>query len=149
MTQHTATIQWRNSSGGMDYDSFPREHHWEFEGGPRVPASAAAGFKGREGCVDPEEALVAATSACHMLTFLAIASKKKLLVLSYSDRAVGHLEKDPRGRLAVTRIRLQPVVEFGAGSALSGDDLQKLHDSAHHNCFIANSITAAVTVVPG
>jgi organic hydroperoxide reductase OsmC/OhrA len=46
----------------------------------------------------------------------------------------------------VTRIELRPAVQFGAGTVVSADDLRRLHDSAHRNCFIANSIKAAVTV---
>lgn len=111
-----------------------------------MPASAAAAYSGGSGCVDPEEALVAALSGCHMLTFLAIAAKKQLVVMSYEDRPVGHLEKNAEGRLAVTRIELHPRVEFGAGVNVSAEELKRLHESAHRNCFIASSIRAEVTV---
>jgi organic hydroperoxide reductase OsmC/OhrA len=146
MSEHKAAIRWTNIGADMGYERYPRNHTWEFEGGPTVPASAAAAFSGGAGCVDPEEGLVAAASSCHMLTFLAIASKKKLVVASYADQAVGHLEKDAEGRLAVTRIELHPVVRFAPGPAVSAEELRKLHDSAHRNCFIANSIRATVTV---
>jgi len=149
MSTHTATIRWTNDGPGMDYDTYPRNHRWAFDGGPELPASAAAGYGGGEGCVDPEEALVAAASACHMLTFLAVAAKKRLVVASYADAAVGHLEKDAEGRMAVTRIELRPVVTFGAGTSVTPEDLARLHDSAHRNCFIANSIRSAVSVVAG
>lgn len=145
MSEHAATISWRNDSGQMDYDTYPRDHRWEFDGGPAVPASAAPSYKGGAGRVDPEEALVAAAASCHMLTFLAVAAKKKLVVASYEDRAVGHLEQDAEGRLAVTRIELHPRVQF-AGAAPSAADLARLHESAHRNCFIANSIRAAISV---
>ncbi len=147
MSEHTASIRWRNNSAQMVYDTYPRDHQWEFEGGPVVPASAAPGFSGGAGCVDPEEGLVAAAAACHMLTFLAVASKKKLVVASYEDHAVGHLEKDAEGKLAVTRIELRPVVKFASGTSLTAEELSRLHESAHRNCFIANSIKAAMTVV--
>lgn len=149
MSEHTASIRWSNDGPGMAYETYPRDHHWAFEGGPGVPASAAPGYGGGAGRVDPEEALVAAAAACHMLTFLAIAAKKKLVVARYADDAVGHLEKDAEGRLAVTRIELRPVVEFAPGTTLPAADLAKLHDSAHRNCFIANSIRSTVTVTPG
>lgn len=148
MSEHRATIRWRNTGAGMDYATYPRDHSWEFEGGPVVPASAAAGYQGGAGCVDPEEGLVAAASGCHMLTFLAVASKKKLVVASYEDHAVGHLEKDAEGRLAVTRIELRPAVAFAPGASVSADDLRRLHDSAHRNCFIANSVKSVITVTP-
>jgi organic hydroperoxide reductase OsmC/OhrA len=146
MSEHTATIRWHNTAGSMKYEEYPREHRWDFDGGPSVPASAAAAYAGGSGCVDPEEALVAALSGCHMLTFLAIAAKKQLVVMSYEDRPVGHLEKNADGKLAVTRIELHPQVKFAAGVEVSAEDLQRLHDSAHRNCFIASSIRADVTV---
>lgn len=149
MSEHTAVIRWQNDTGELNYERFSRRHSWEFEGGPLVPASSAAGYLGDAGCVDPEEGLVAAASSCHMLTFLAIAAKKKLVVTSYADRAVAHLDKDAEGRLSVTRIELHPVVAFAPGTTVAPEDLRRLHDSAHRNCFIANSIRSAVTVVAG
>jgi organic hydroperoxide reductase OsmC/OhrA len=146
MSEHSCTIHWRNAGKDMVYEAYSRDHTWEFEGGPVVPASAAPGYGGGVACVDPEEALVAAVSACHMLTFLAIAAKKKLVVADYTDHAVGHLEKNGDGVVAVTRIELRPVVTFAAGVAVSAADLGRLHDSAHRNCFIANSVKCAVTV---
>ena len=147
MSEHTALIRWQNSGTTMEYDSYPRDHRWEFPGGPTVPGSAAESYGGGKGCIDPEEGLVASVSACHMLTFLAVAAKKKMVVVSYTDQPVGHLDKNAEGRIAVTRIELHPVVQFGAGTEVSAEDLHRLHDSAHRNCFIANSIKAEVTVV--
>jgi organic hydroperoxide reductase OsmC/OhrA len=147
MSEHTATIRWQNSGSTMDYDSYPRAHRWEFPGGPAVQGSAAEGYGGGTGCIDPEEGLVASVAACHMLTFLAVAAKKKLVVASYTDQPVGHLEKNAEGRIAVTRIELHPVVAFGTDTTVSAEELRRLHDSAHRNCFIANSIRAEVTVV--
>ena len=123
MSEHTALIRWHNSRATMESDSYPRDHHWEFPGGPAVQGSAAESYGGGKGCIDPEEGLVASVAACHMLTFLAIAAKKKMVVASYTDQPVGHLEKDADGRIAITRIELRPVVQFGSGTEVSADDL--------------------------
>ena len=147
MSEHTAIIRWQNSGTTTEYDSYPRDHSWGFVGGPVVRGSAAESYGGGKGCIDPEEGLVASVSACHMLTFLAVAAKKKMVVASYTDTPVGHLEKDAEGRLAITRIELRPVVEFGPDTVVSAEDLSRLHDSAHRNCFIANSVKAEVSVV--
>lgn len=149
MSEHRAVIRWQNTGKEMDYANYPRNHSWEFDGGPNVPASAGGTYGGGAGCVDPEEALVAAASSCHMLTFLALASKRKLVVASYADQAVGFLEKDAAGQMVVTRIELRPRVEFAAGTALTDADLARLHDSAHRGCFIANSIRSEVSVAIG
>jgi organic hydroperoxide reductase OsmC/OhrA len=113
-----------------------------------VQASAAPACRGSAGLVDPEEAFVAALSSCHMLTFLAYAAKRRFVVERYRDRAVGFLEKNAEGRLAVTRVVLRPEVVFADGSAPAADELEELHHKAHEACFIANSVTTTVTVEP-
>lgn len=147
MSQHKAKVRWTRTTPGFGYEEYNREHSWSFDSGIEVRASAAPAYKGKPEAVDPEEALVAALSACHMLTFLAVASKKRLTVDSYEDDAEGVLEKDEAGRLAVTRVTLRPRVRFG-GPAPSPEELRALHDAAHRNCFIANSVRAAVSVEP-
>ncbi len=81
-----------------------------------------------------------------MLTFLAVAAKRGHEVDAYEDDAVGYLEKNDEGRLAVTRIVLRPVIRFAEGTAPDAEALNKLHASAHRNCFISNSVRAAVEV---
>ena len=68
-------------------------------------------YLGNPKFVDPEEAFVASLSSCHMLTFLAIAAKKKFVLDEYIDDAVGHMEKNAEGRLAITRVTLKPTIE--------------------------------------
>ena len=80
--------------------------------------------------MDPEEAFVAALSSCHMLTFLAIAAKKRIVIDSYDDHAVGHLEMNDAGRLAITRVVRQPEIGF-AGDEPDVDTLEEMHHRAH------------------
>jgi organic hydroperoxide reductase OsmC/OhrA len=148
MAEHRATIRWQRESDEFTYDTYNREHRWEFDGGEVVRGSAAPGYKGDEDCVDPEEALVAALSSCHMLTFLAVAAKKRFVVDSYTDEAIGHVEKNADGKLAVTRVELHPHVEFSGAKQPTDDDLDQLHHAAHEHCFIANSVKTEVTVEP-
>lgn len=149
MSEHRATVRWQNSATTMDYDHFSRDHTWAVKDGRlTVPASSAPAYKGNPDVMDPEDALVAALAGCHMLTFLAIAARRRLVVLDYSDAAQGWLEPDAAGQLAVTRVELRPVVRFAAGTVLSAEDYGKLHEKAHRGCFIANSVKTAVTVLP-
>lgn len=94
--------------------------------------------------MNPEEALVGALSACHMLTFLAIAARSRLTVESYEDDAVGVLEKNESGKLAVTRVTLRPRVVFA--EPVDAERLARLHHTAHENCFIAQSVKTVVTI---
>lgn len=149
MSEHRATIRWQNSGVTLDYDHFSRDHTWAVKDGRlTVPASSAPAYKGNPAVLDPEDALVAALASCHMLTFLAIAARRRLVVLEYSDTAEGWLEPDAAGQLAVTRVELRPVVRFAPGTVLSAGDYGKLHEKAHRGCFIANSVKTAVAVFP-
>ena len=87
--------------------------------------------------------LVAALSSCHMLSFLAIATKKKIIVDSYQDDAVGFLENDG-GKLWMAKVILRPKVVSSADAAT----LNEIHHLAHNACFIANSVKTDVTVEP-
>lgn len=147
MSVHRATIEWSTETDDFAYETYTRDHSWSFENGTRLDASAAPAFKGSPDRLDPEEALVAAISSCHMLTFLAIAAKKRLVVRKYRDSAIGYLEMNEEGRLAMTRVNLSPDIEFGGAKIPSEDELERLHDSAHKACFIANSVKTRVEVL--
>ena len=148
MSEHKATVEWKRETADFAYESYNRDHDWTFDAGIRVRASANPAYLGSESCVDPEEAFVVSLSSCHMLTFLSIACKKRFNVESYRDQAVGILEKDSSGRLAITRVTLRPEVRFAGDRTPSAEELRQLHDQAHHTCFIANSVKTEVNVEP-
>jgi len=112
-----------------------------------MTASAAPAYLGNPQNVDPEEAFVASLSSCHMLTFLSIACKQKFVMDDYVDDAVGHMEKNAAGRLAITRVELHPKITWSGGKKPTAEELDKMHHAAHENCFIANSVKTEVTVV--
>jgi organic hydroperoxide reductase OsmC/OhrA len=95
--------------------------------------------------VDPEEALVASASACHMLWFLHLARDAGLEVVSYRDAARGTMAKDEEGRMAMTRIVLRPDIAF-EGREPDAEELARLHHDAHKKCFIANSLRSEIVV---
>lgn len=146
MSEHVATISWKRETESFSYDHYNRAHDWTFDAGIAVPASASPLYKGDKDRVDPEEAFVAALSSCHLLTFLAIAARKKLVVDSYEDRAVGRMDKNAAGKLAVTSVDLHPKVTFAPGVEVDAATLKKLHHDAHEQCFIANSVKTLVIV---
>ncbi len=146
MSEHHATIDWKRATPDFAYQTYNRDHEWSFDAGISVRASAAPAYLGSETCVDPEEAFVASLSSCHMLTFLAIAAKKRFVVDSYRDEAVGVLAKDAEGRLAITKVTLRPEIRFSGESQPTAEMLSQLHDQAHHACFIASSVKTEVVV---
>lgn len=147
MTTFKVSVSWHLQPGEVfEPDNYHRDHDWTFSGGEVVPASASAGYGGSPSRVNPDEAVVAATAGCHMLTFLAIAAKQRLKVVSYIDHPEGTLEKNDEGRMAISHIRLNPRVVFDG--EMSEEKLSRLHDSAHRNCFVANSLRSEVSIVP-
>ena len=147
MSEHKATIVWARAGKDFGYKSYSRDHLWRFDNGVEVAASATPSYLGNPQRVDPEAAFVAALSSCHMLTFLALASNKGFVVDSYEDHAVGHLDKNAEGKLAVTRVELHPRIVFSGAKTPADADLDWLHDKSHKECFIANSVTTDVRVV--
>ncbi|UWN50060.1 hypothetical protein ASALC70_02278 [Alcanivorax sp. ALC70] len=87
MSEYGATVAWHLApDASFEYENFDRSHEWTFAGGEVVQASASPEFFGSANRVNPDEAVIAATASCHMLTFLSIAAKQHLKVLSYVDR---------------------------------------------------------------
>ena len=66
----------------------------------------------------------------------------------YTDAAVGHLEKNAEGRLAVTRVELRPVITWGGDTLPDAEAIERMHESAHRNCFITNSVVSEIVVLP-
>jgi organic hydroperoxide reductase OsmC/OhrA len=97
------------------------------------------------GAVDPEEMLVASISACHMLTFLHMARLAGFVVTRYRDAAVGVMEKDAEGRMAVTLVTLRPEISYD-GTRPTDAQRDHLHHQAHEECFIANSVKTQIVV---
>ena len=152
MSTHHATIRWF-ASPGEDFakGQYSRAHSWNFDGGAVVAASAAPHIVpapwADPAAVDPEEALVASASACHMLFFLDFARRAGVIVTSYEDEAEGLMEKGDDGKVRITRITLRPKIVYG-DTPPTEEMLDELHHKAHEACFIANSITSEVVIEP-
>ena len=151
MSLHQVTIEWRRLSADFDYKTYDRGHWLAFADDIRVPGTAARAnipnTAPQSPGVDPEQAFVASISNCHMLWFLHIACTAKLVVDRYVDPAVGTLEKNAEGKLAITRVSLRPAVTFG-GTQPDADQVRALHEQAHDKCFIANSVKTEIVIEP-
>jgi len=145
MSEHTIKLNWLKGDAQFTYDAYPRNHQITFKDSEAVTFSAAATYKGDPTRGDPEDMLVAALSSCHMLSFLAIAAKKKITILSYDDEAVGFMEKEG-GKLWITRTILRPKIVFE--TTPDAATIADMHHLAHEQCFIANSVKTEVTVEP-
>jgi organic hydroperoxide reductase OsmC/OhrA len=146
MSDHFAEVNWTYQAHASQADTYNRDHTVTLENGQIVANSAAPSFLGNAAMSNPETLLLAALASCHMLTFLAIASKRGFHVSHYQDKAVGILGKNSEGRMAITHCTLSPKIEFSGGTLPSSDELHKFHESAHRNCFIANSLKVQVDI---
>lgn len=152
MSQHTAIIRWQYSGHDFVKGKYSREHVWEFDGGISIAASPSPSVVlspySNPANVDPEEAFVAAVSSCHMMSFLYVASKAGVTVTSYNDHAVGDLTKNAAGKYWISKVTLQPRIEY-AGITPSAEQVEHLHHAAHEECYIANSIKTEVVIDAG
>ena len=111
-----------------------------------VPASAAPDYGGNQNNLNPEQGLAASISSCHMMTFLALASKMKWPVINYKDKAIAFLGKNSKGKMCVTKIELNPQITFKDNFEVSKDEMVKMQDRSHRYCFVANSLSDEVEV---
>jgi organic hydroperoxide reductase OsmC/OhrA len=151
--EYKATVAWKRPEGEAFTDlKFSRGHQWSFDGGVTVPGSSSPlSVKvpySRADAIDPEEALVAALSSCHMLTFLYFAAKGGYVVDAYEDDAVGVMTKNDRGKLFVSKTTLRPRIAFSGAKQPNAAQLDELHHHAHEECYIANSVLTEVAIEP-
>lgn len=138
-------LTWAGGASGtaFDYGSFSRDLALEVQGKAPITASAAPGYKGDPSKHNPEDLLMASLAACHALTYLAICSLSKVKVLAYEDEISGTLEKSGEV-MKFTHATLRPRVTIA-----SIDDESRalsLHEKAHQQCFIMNSVNFPVAV---
>ena len=141
MSQHSARIEWVFDEGDFAKGRYSREHRWIFDGGLTIAASATPAVVpapySNPAHVDPEEAYVASLSSCHMLTFLYVASRAGHVVHSYTDEAVGTMIKGENGVPWISAVTLNPRIVYAPDKAPSPEQEAKLHEAAHHGCYIS------------
>lgn len=151
MATYHATIKWARGDDPFLRQKYSRGHTWHFDEGVTVPASASPHVLRPpltvEAAVDPEEALVAALSSCHMLFVLSYLSKAGFVAESYEDAAEALMEKRDDGRVALTKATLRPRIVF-QGQMPSAEEYAQFHDRAHEECYIANSVNFPVEIQP-
>ena len=147
--KYDATIEWTRGDQAFVDNKYSRAHVWRFDGGAVVPGSSAPASVplpwSDASAVDPEEAMVASLSSCHMLWFLAFAAKAGWVVDRYFDEASGELDRNPEGRRYLARVILRPVTTF-TGAAPTQEQLDVLHHAAHDHCEMAHSVRSEITI---
>ena len=134
-------------TGTSSYQAYSRDHQL---GDPRkatrIDGSSAPEFRGDGSRYNPEELLIGALSACHMLWALHLCAEAGIVVIAYEDEASGDMAINPDGSGQFVEVVLRPhlTITDAARAAV----LNTLHHRAHDLCFIARSVNFPVTLEP-
>lgn len=150
--RYTHVLTWTGSADGPtgDYASYSRRFRAVFPGSakPPIDGSADPTWRGDPALHNPEDLLLLALSSCHMLSLLAHATKRRILVTGYTDQPEGVMSHVGHG-YQFTRVILRPRITLSPGSPADHTAaLPALHGLAHHDCFIARSVNFPVIVEP-
>jgi organic hydroperoxide reductase OsmC/OhrA len=141
-------IEWTGNTGTgtASYTAYGREHTIRAKDKPDILGSSDPAFRGDATRYNPEDMLVASLATCHMLWYLHVASAAGIIVTAYRDAPIGTMVEDPKRGGCFTAVVLHPTVTIAKGS----DPVKAgaLHDTAHHSCFIANSVNFPVSCRP-
>ncbi|NYE63386.1 organic hydroperoxide reductase OsmC/OhrA [Duganella sp. 1224] len=145
--QHTyrVAVQWTGNtgSGTSGYQAYSRDHVIAAGDKPQIAGSSDPAFRGDRQRWNPEDLLVASTSACHKLWYLHLCAEAGVVVTAYEDHAEGTMVEGDKGRF--TSIILRPRVTIEGGDT---ELAARLHHAAHEQCFIANSLNFPVLCEP-
>ena len=151
MSDYRTTVRWERGDQNFLDNKYSRGHTWIFDGGAQIAASSSPHVvpvpMSIAENVDPEEAFIASISSCHLLFFLYFAAKRGFVLDTYVDEAAGTVGKNAEGKLAVTKVTLQPVTAFSGDNQPTAEELEELHHQSHENCFIANSVTTEIETI--
>src|SRR5476651_1494950 len=91
---YRARVTWTGGELGpaVSYESYSRDFRVDMTGKASISGSADPSYRGDETLVNPEEMLVASISSCHLLTYLALAVRARMDVISYEDDAEGIMQ---------------------------------------------------------
>src|SRR5581483_1177652 len=129
--------------GTADYRAYSRNHELAAPGKPAaIHGSSDRTFRGDPSRYNPEELLVSALSACHMLAMLNLCADAGIVVTEYTDQAEGLMRENPDGSGEFVRVTLHPRMAITDDSRVA--DALALHHRAHELCFIARSVNFPV-----
>ena len=145
---YTATVTWTGNrgEGTRSYRGYGREHDIACPGKPVLRGSADPAYRGDAARHNPEDMLVAALSACHMLWYLHLCASAGVVVTAYEDRAEGTMRTHADGAGEFTIVTLRPRVTIAGESDPA--TAERLHEKANAMCFVARSVNFPVAHAP-
>jgi organic hydroperoxide reductase OsmC/OhrA len=142
--EYSARLTWDGNTGNgtATYAGYGRQYRFLVEGKPELEGTADPMFKGDPTKHNPEEHFLAAISACHMLSYLALCAREGVNVLAYEDDVQATLKFDGRGGGKFEEVVLHPTVTIAEGH--DAELAHRLHERAHELCFIAASCSVPI-----
>lgn len=137
-------VRWTGSTG-LGWEHYDRTHVATAPGVEHEVKVTTGESKGDPAILNPELLLLMAASSCQMLWFLHLAAKARIDVVEYDDSATALMPTDQQP-VRITEILLRPRIVV-SGDA-SEERVHKLAHTAHEHCFVANSLTAQMTLQP-
>ena len=150
MKQHEfrVAIQWTGNlgTGTSGYASYSRNHELSAPGkSTRIEGSSAVA-RGDHSRYNPEELLVGALSACHMMWVLHLCADAGIVITEYADAPVGEMAEHPDGSGEFTRVVLKPRMVIADVARV--EEAQAMHARDHHVCCLARSMNFPVENQP-
>lgn len=144
---YAVSLTWTGATQGptAGYHTYSRDYEIRAEGRPALKGSADPAFLGNAAFYNPEDMVVAALSACHLLTYLAHCANNKVEIVAYEDQATGVMVQEGWGG-RFTEVTLRPRVTISDSSVRA--EAERLHDVAHKDCFVASSVNFPVRQEP-
>ena len=144
----TTAVTWTGNLGGgtRAYRGYARHFDITCPGKPTVLGSADPAYLGDSERHNPEDLLVAALSACHMLWYLHLCAVANVAVTAYRDAAEGVMRANPDGSGEFEKVTLRPQVTIAGDSC--AETAMSLHQRANAMCFIARSVNLPVEHIP-
>lgn len=141
---YSLTIKWTGNkgTGTSGYRAYDRSHLIIAENKADISGSSDPTFLGDKTKHNPEELLVASLSSCHMLWYLHLCAEAGIIVVNYSDNAMGIMMETSKGGGKFKEVTLYPSVTVAEDSMKEKAD--QLHQKANELCFIANSVNFPV-----
>ena len=133
--------------GTATYRAYSRNH--ELSGAGKTEAIAGSSdplFRGDRSRYNPEELLLGALSACHMLWVLHLCADAGIVITDYVDEAEGEMIEKGDGSGHFTRVVLRPRMTITDGARVG--DAEAIHQRVHPLCAIAQSVNFTVECVP-
>ncbi len=150
--QFNGSLEWSGNlgSGTSAYDQYGRNFEVNTPGKFPIQGSADPAFRGDAERINPEDFFLNALSSCHMLWYFHLCADAGVIVVDYRDEYAGFLEIGEGGVGRMTSVVLHPHVTIDAQASVANalDLAIELHHKAHEKCFIANSVTTAVSCEP-